>query len=384
MKIAWVVPGGVDRGGRERVIPVLLWLMEELAARHDLHVFALHQYPQACHYPLLGAEIHNLGECPEKAGVRWICQWRALLAGLRADGPFDVLHGFWADGSGFLAAVAGKWLRVPVIVTLAGGELVALPEIGYGSQRNWRGRLRVALAIHWARHVTAASKYMVKRARIHGVSAWEIPLGVHPDWFRQDISRPKGPPWRLLHVASLNRVKDQRTLLFAMKHIVTAKPQVHLDVIGEDTLHGEMQRLCEALGLNQHVFFHGFLPNEDVRPFFQTAHLLVMSSLHDAGPLVVLEAAASGLPSVGTFSTGYADDWHPKIARATPTGDPLALAQAILHLLNAPDDRIGMGQAAQQWAQAHDIRWSAREFEKLYQLTANVHENTPGLSSDSA
>jgi len=64
MRIAWVVPGGVDRSGRERVIPVLLWLIEELAARHDLHVFALRQYPQACNYPLLGAAIHNLGDLP--------------------------------------------------------------------------------------------------------------------------------------------------------------------------------------------------------------------------------------------------------------------------------------------------------------------------------
>jgi hypothetical protein len=41
MKIALVVRGGVDRGGRERVVPVLLWLIERLARRLDLHVIAL-------------------------------------------------------------------------------------------------------------------------------------------------------------------------------------------------------------------------------------------------------------------------------------------------------------------------------------------------------
>ena len=366
MRIAWVIPGGVDRSGRERVIPVLLWLIEELAARHDLHVFALRQYPQACHYPLLGAAIHNLGDLPGLPGVRWLRQLQALLAGVRSYGPFDVLHGFWADGSGFLAALAGKWLGVPAIVTLAGGELVALPEIGYGTQRNWRGRLRVALALRWAARVTAASGYMCGLAKAHGVRTLEIPLGVPPRWIARDVSRPSGPPWRLLHVASLNRVKDQRTLLLALQRVVSAEPATHLDIIGEDTLDGEIQRLCENLELSQRVSFHGFLPNDEIRHFYVQAHLLVLSSRHDAGPLVMVEAAACGLPSIGTFTTGHAVDWHDDAAWAVPGADPGILAQAILTLLHDPAKRAAIGQTAQHWAGVHDSRWTAQEFEKLY------------------
>lgn len=43
MKLALVVPGGVDRSGEFRVIPVLLALVERLARAHDVHVFALRQ-----------------------------------------------------------------------------------------------------------------------------------------------------------------------------------------------------------------------------------------------------------------------------------------------------------------------------------------------------
>ena len=46
MKIAMVLPGGVDRGGEERVIPAFLALIERLSREHDVHVFALHQEPQ--------------------------------------------------------------------------------------------------------------------------------------------------------------------------------------------------------------------------------------------------------------------------------------------------------------------------------------------------
>jgi hypothetical protein len=45
MRIALVVPGGVDRSGRERVIPILLWLIERLARRHTVHAFVLRHYP---------------------------------------------------------------------------------------------------------------------------------------------------------------------------------------------------------------------------------------------------------------------------------------------------------------------------------------------------
>ena len=57
MKVAIIVPGGVDRSGTHRVIPVLLWLIERLAREHDLHVFALYQEPVASRYDLLGASL---------------------------------------------------------------------------------------------------------------------------------------------------------------------------------------------------------------------------------------------------------------------------------------------------------------------------------------
>ena len=366
MRIAWIIPGGVDRSGRERVIPVLLWLIEELATRHDLHVFAQRQYPQPCKYALLGATIHNLGNVSGFWGASFVHQITTLLAVLRSYGPFDVIHGFWADTSGFLATLLGKWLGLPVIVSLAGGELVALPEINYGSQRSLRGRLPVKLALQWADAVTAASEYMCKLARPYGVSPIEIPLGVHPKWFIDNTARLDSPPWRLLAVASLNRVKDQRTLLLALNRVLSVEPNIHLDIIGEDTLQGETQRLCETLGLNPVVRFHGFLPNDEVQSYFHRAHLLLTPSRHDAGPLVMLEAAASGLPSIGTYATGHAVDWHPKQACAIPPGDDQALAAAVLSLLRNSQQRAAIGQAAQNWAKAHDSHWTAQQFEKLY------------------
>src|SRR5919201_2869321 len=70
MRIGLVVTGGVDASGRERVVPALLWLIERLARRHDVHVFALHYYREPRTYPLLGAKVHDLGRVEGPPGFR--------------------------------------------------------------------------------------------------------------------------------------------------------------------------------------------------------------------------------------------------------------------------------------------------------------------------
>src|SRR6266699_2673690 len=137
MRIAMVVPGGVDRSGRERVIPVLLALIERLARRHQVLVVALQQQRERCRYPLLGATVINLGEVEGRGRVfRWINRLWRMIGALRSEGGggFDVIHGFWARGPGSLAVAAGSVLGVPVVISIGGGELVWLPDIGYGGQ----------------------------------------------------------------------------------------------------------------------------------------------------------------------------------------------------------------------------------------------------------
>jgi glycosyltransferase involved in cell wall biosynthesis len=364
MRIALVVPGGVDRSGRDRVIPALLWLIERLARRHTLHVFALDQEPEPCVYSLLGATVHNLGRTVAPPFVRALWRWQMLLAGLRAAGPFDVVHGLWAAPPGLLAALAGRRLGVPTVVSLAGGELAALPEIGYGAGLRWQGRFQVELALRLAACVTGGSRYVLAPLAGRMAACW-VPLGVDAARFDGPAERPAGPPWRLLHIASLNRVKDQETLLLALRRVVAEQPALHLDIVGEDTLGGAVQARCVALGLGGHVTFHGFRPSEDLRPLYQCAHLHILTSRHESQAVVVGEAAAAGLPTVGT-AVGIVAELAPERALAAPVGDERALAEGILALLRDPPRRERMGHAARDWARQHDADWTAARFEQIF------------------
>jgi glycosyltransferase involved in cell wall biosynthesis len=345
-----------------------------MAARHALFVYVLCYPDRPCAYPLLGATVRDLGS-PRGVGR----QYGALAEALRRDGPFDVVHGYLALPSGLVASLSARRLGVPSVVTMDSGEFVALPQIGYGLQLRARHRLAVAATVRLAHRITVCSDHQARLARIHGVEPVVIPLGV--DAGRFDLrgaghgsgDRPaseKDARWRVIHVASLNRVKDQTTLLEAFARIDRA----HLDIVGEDTLGGSVQDLARQRGLAARVTFHGFQPTDVIARLYRRADLFVLSSRHEAANVAVLEAAASGLATVGTH-VGYLADWSPDRAVTVPVGDATALARAIKDLLEDPDRRRRIAAAAREWTLAHDADWSAAAFERLYrELSAGALE----------
>lgn len=360
MKIALVLPGGVDRSGTHRVIPCLLWLIERLAAEHEVHVFALHQEPRPGLWRLLGAQVTNIGLRP---------RWPRAVAAMTAEhrrGRFDVVHGFWAAGPGLASAGFARLAGVPNILTLPGGDLAALPDIGYGARLSARGRAMVRIASIEADRIVVPSRQLGREAAALGIQAIRIPFGVAID--RWPVRRPRRRSeamLRLVHVANLNRVKDQATLLAALQVLVAEGLDWRLDVIGLDTLDGAMQARAVDLGIADRIRFHGFLPHAETRPWIEVADLLVVSSRHEAGPLVALEAALTGVPTVGT-AVGHIADWAPEAALAVPVGDASALATAIARLAADEAERLRLAHAAQALAIAEDADFTATRTVALY------------------
>ena len=361
MKIAILTIGGVDRTGTGKVIPCLLWLIEQLTASgHEVHVFVPMQEPQLDSWPLLGATVHNAGEGP------WRLRMLRSIAREHGRARFGVIHAFWSR-MGAVAACAGKWLGVPMVLTLPGGDVVSFPDIGYGGRISWRGRAELKLAARAARRTTVPSDFMRELASAVGIETLTVPLGV-------DLGRwPPAPPrsrdvsrsLKLLHVASLNRVKDQTTLLRALGHLKSRGLHFECRIIGFDTLGGEMQRLTARLGLGEEVRFLGVVGHDKLREHYEWADILVMSSRHEAGPLVMFEAALVGVPTVGT-SVGHLADHSPHAAVAVAVADPVALAEAIGAVAADEERRLSLARSAQALSVRHDAAATARSFTKIY------------------
>jgi glycosyltransferase involved in cell wall biosynthesis len=200
-----------------------------------------------------------------------------------------------------------------------------------------------------------------------GHRARRLPLGVDLDTWPALAPQRRDPqaPLRLVHVASLNRVKDQPTLLHAVALLPPMGLDFRLDIVGEDTLDGQIQALAGRLGIAGQTTFHGFLTRTQLRPVLARAHVHVVSSLHEAGPLALLEAAVLGLPSVGT-RVGHLAEWAGEAALAVEVGDAQALACAIAQLGGDEDLRLRLAHEAQRRALQEDADHSAALLEALY------------------
>jgi glycosyltransferase involved in cell wall biosynthesis len=173
-------------------------------------------------------------------------------------------------------------------------------------------------------------------------------------------------------VGSLNRVKDHGTLLHAFALLQRRGVAVELDCVGEDTLDGAVQRLAGELELGTSVRFHGFLPHAALRPLFDQAHALVVSSRHEADPIAALEAAMAGLAVVGT-AVGHLAEWVPEAALTCSPRDAAGLAATMAALAESDDLRLRLADAAQHIAVFHDAERGARRVLSLYEEVIRAH-----------
>jgi glycosyltransferase involved in cell wall biosynthesis len=138
-----------------------------------------------------------------------------------------------------------------------------------------------------------------------------------------------------------------------------------MDIVGEDTLGGEVQGLANRLGISESINFRGFVPQRDLRALVAAADLMIMSSRHEAGPIAMLEAAVLGVPTVGT-AVGHIVEWAPVAAICVPVGDAAALARAIGTLLDDEEQRLRIAHEALQRATREDADHTAQRFQALY------------------
>lgn len=171
-----------------------------------------------------------------------------------------------------------------------------------------------------------------------------IPNGIQiEDFVPLRESRPKTPPLVLCLIGRVVPIKDVKTFIRAIHGIVKRLPEAEAWIAGpldEDPDYvDECRELLRFLGLEDRVKFIGFQKMTDLLP---KVGLVVLSSISEALPLVVLEGFAAGVPALTTdvgscrqlvFGLPGEDAELGPSGRVVRIADPEALADAALELL---------------------------------------------------
>lgn len=286
--------------------------------------------------------------------------------------PFDLIHGIWAIPSGVLAVLLARRLRVPGVVSLHGAETANLPAIGYGHMSSPLTRQITRWTCNHADALVVLSKHQRASLRTWGIvnpNVTLVPPGAGAAFYRLPAKVFPEGELHILHVANLTEVKDQGTLLRAFALIVSQRKS-RLRLVGGDYLDGAVQHLVLELGLDSQVEFRGFVPYEQMPAEYAWADVMLHTSLHEAGGVVIAEAAAASVVICGT-SVGLIADFAGTAALSVPPGDYRALADELLGLLRDRGRFIELRARARDWAEHNTTEAAASEIGRIYDhLTA--------------
>jgi glycosyltransferase involved in cell wall biosynthesis len=185
-----------------------------------------------------------------------------------------------------------------------------------------------------------------------------VPNGVE---IRRHEPLPRHDPVRVATTGILEYRKGVDVLLDACARI---DAPVHVDVFGEGSLRGELERRAERLGVE--AVFHGSVP--DVAERLHDVDVFALPTRGDNLPVAVLEAMALALPVVATRTGGV-----PELVVDGETGvlvepdDAHGLAAAIARLAGDEDTRLRFGRAgAARVAARFEAGDVARQMAALY------------------
>ncbi|HEY9272987.1 glycosyltransferase [Achromobacter sp.] len=149
-------------------------------------------------------------------------------------------------------------------------------------------------------------------------------------------------------VAVMRADKGHCDLIDAFHRISARFPNAHLVLVGEgQPMGGQLRAQAEKLGLVQRVHFTG--RRDDIGNVLTAFDVFALPTLREALGTVFIEAAAMGLPVVGTNVGGVPETMQAGVTGLlVPPGDPAALAAALESLLADPVLRRRMGDAGRE------------------------------------
>jgi glycosyltransferase involved in cell wall biosynthesis len=285
---------------------------------------------------------------------------------------FDVVQ-TWIFAANVYGRVAARRAGVPVVVT---AEMAV---------DLWKGKGQLAIdrrLAMWTDKVVGNSDAVVdfyrkagvpddRLAMIHSGIADEEPPDVDPAAVRAEFGFAPGCPLAIF-IGRLAAQKAVDDLLSALDLLQHTEPELRTLIVGDGPLRDQLKARAHAFTLDASVKFLGH--REDVPRLLAASDLLVLPSLYEGLPNVVLEAMRFRKPVVATAAPGTTEVVvDGATGRLVPMRDFVALARGIRELIRDPETAHRMGEAGRVRAEAEfRAETMVERFASLYEEIARA------------
>lgn len=343
------------RGGVEAVV---VYLVQGLRRFNDLdlHVVTLNgRIRQERVLSPDGLTVHYLPRAARLSYLSYdVDRWR-LKRKMMSIAP-DVIHAQVAA----VYAEAAFQTACPTVVTLHGiryREVKTYKSAFSRLYKGWHIAQRERFCVRNARHIIAISPYILQEFEdLIEADTYLIENPIADKFFAlEDRSQPD----RILFAGVVIPRKQVLELLQAMVEVRRHVPAAQLRIAGDrkNPVDGgrylaELQEFISREQLGESVRFLGSLSEDDLLKEYTECSLLVLPSVQETAPMVVMQAMAAGRPVVATRVGGIpylVEDGQTGLL--VDCGDVPALAKAIVGLLRNNTLRVAMGQKGREVAE---------------------------------
>lgn len=171
-------------------------------------------------------------------------------------------------------------------------------------------------------------------------------------------------PPQVLHLLFVGRLSKQKNLPALLRALSLTKRPVHLDIVGEgDELETVRDAIAEYGLMN--VTLRGRLSRSEVMAYYRSCDALIMPSLYEAQPLVLLEAMAARIPIIGTRVIGVEDHIKGVGILVPPTAE--GLVRGIEHYFEKYASLAEMVENGHNRTEGLRWRHTLKRYEALYE-----------------
>lgn len=260
-------------------------------------------------------------------GIIKACE-EAFLRFNAINGTPDIIHAHVSYPAGYVAYMLAKKYQLPYVIT---EHMTPFPFASLSS-KNEKPIPPIQVAMENCAAVIAVNKKLADVIE----AKTSVPCRVIYNQVDETKFFPKNitPEHTAIFVGRLTAQKGIKTLSLALKNILNSTPSFTSKMIGDGENRSQIQALIENY---PQINWLPFVPNDQLPQHYNRSQFLILPSLHENNPLVILEALACGKPVVATACGGPEEIINEKNGLLAKPGDPDDLAAKIKQMLLSLD-----------------------------------------------